>query len=162
MENNSRDHPSLAQRLRQRIGEIALVDAHEHLLTEEQWLANTSGFSDMAAYVGYSAYDMVSAGMPTKALDPALSQAETWEYMRPFWPHVRNMGPGILCRRALAMFAGVQDLNDEALPARRTRPSGSPRAGCTTTPGSFSSCKRDGQAAVVRPVRVIADRRTSR
>jgi predicted TIM-barrel fold metal-dependent hydrolase len=117
MENNSRDHSSLAQGLRQRIGEIGLVDAHEHLLTEEQWLANKSGYWDLLNYVGYSAYDMVSAGMPTKALDPALSQAETWEYMRPFWPHVRNMGPGILCRRALAMFAGVQDLNDEAMPA---------------------------------------------
>jgi len=117
MENSSRDHPALAQRLRQRIGEIGLVDAHEHLLTEEQWRANTTGYWDMAAYVGYSATDMVSAGMPTKAFDPALSQAEAWEYGRPFWPHVRNMGPGILCRRALAMFAGVEDLSDEAMPA---------------------------------------------
>jgi len=117
MENNPRDHSSLAQRLRQRIGEIGLVDAHEHLLTEEQWLARTSGFYDMIAFAHYSMGDMVSAGMPKKALDPALSQAQTWEYMRPFWPRVRNMGPGILCRRALAMFAGVQDLNDEAMPA---------------------------------------------
>ncbi len=36
--------------------------------------------------------------------------------IKPHWPYLRYSGTGILCRRALNMFCGVDDLSDETVP----------------------------------------------
>ena len=36
--------------------------------------------------------------------------------MRPFWRHVRNLGPGRLCREVLSVFFNVQDLSESTIP----------------------------------------------
>lgn len=106
-------HSDLYDGLRRELGNMQLVDAHDHLPSEEQWLAQDADFSSL---LGYAQADMVSAGMPTSALRPEMGAEEKWECLRPYWRHVRNTGAGSLCRRALTMFCGVDDLSDSTIP----------------------------------------------
>lgn len=103
----------LYESLRQELAKIQLVDVHEHLPSEEQWLTIEADFTSL---LGYVHGDLVSAGMPMDTLLPGISVEEKWRCIRLFWRHVRNMGAGLLCRRALSMFFGVDDLTDSTIP----------------------------------------------
>jgi predicted TIM-barrel fold metal-dependent hydrolase len=117
MNSTDSDHAGLYRELRQALGEMQVVDAHEHLPSEEQWIAQASDLqSPLLSALGYAVDDLVCAGMPEVALSTEMSLTEAWEQIRPFWPFVRNMGPGSLCRRALTLFCGVDDLTDATLP----------------------------------------------
>ena len=111
-------HSGLYERLRGEIAGIQLVDAHDHLPTEAQWLAQSGNLLDFARYARGEAS---SAGMPANALVPGMSMEAQWERMRPYWRHVRNTGAGLLCRRALSMFCDVDDLSDATLPIIQER-----------------------------------------
>jgi hypothetical protein len=118
----------LYERLRREVGKIKLVDAHEHLPSEEQWLAREldrtsllgyvqlSHEADFSSLLGYVHADLVSAGMPKEAILPGMSGEEKWKRVRPFWRYVRNTGAGSLCRRVLSTFFDVDDLSDATLP----------------------------------------------
>jgi predicted TIM-barrel fold metal-dependent hydrolase len=118
----------LYQRLRQELGAIPLVDAHEHILSEEQWLipdprapVRYGRAGDFTMLLGYVHGDLVSAGMSKDALVPGMNSSEKWEQIRPYWRYVRHMGGGSLCRRALAIFCSVDDLDDATIPAIEER-----------------------------------------
>jgi hypothetical protein len=110
---------SLCESLREAIRDIRLVDAHNHLPTEAEWLRQPEGFGydrDFTAFLGYARGDLAKAGMPLDALAGPLTAAEKWGRIRPYWPYIRYTGPGAVCRRALGMFCGVEDLTDETIP----------------------------------------------
>jgi hypothetical protein len=124
MNNSDPVRGELYETLRTEIGEIPLVDAHDHLPTEAEWLTRPEAFGygrDFTAFLGYARGDLVKAGLPVDALDGELSAEEKWKRIRPFWPYVRYTGAGALCRRALNMFCGVDDLSDAAIPLIRDR-----------------------------------------
>lgn len=105
--------------LRQEIALIPLVDAHNHLPTEAEWLTQpeTFGYSrDFTAFLGYARGDLVKAGMPLDALAGSLAATEKWARIRPYWPYIRYTGPGAATRRALKLFCDVDDLTDETIP----------------------------------------------
>ncbi len=108
-------HPDLTRRLRAALADMPLVDAHEHLPSEDAWLARKSDFSAWTTFLGLAHSELVSAGMPYDALRPSMSPEERWAAIRPLWPLVRHTGSGALCRRTLRLFCGVDDLSDEAL-----------------------------------------------
>jgi hypothetical protein len=103
----------LYQRLRHELGNIWLVDAHEHLCTEEQWLAQEN--NAISSFLGYALTDLVCAGMPKEVLLSSAGADDQWEQTRSFWCYVRNTGAGSLCRRALSLFCDVEDLNDSTI-----------------------------------------------
>ena len=112
----------LYKALRQAVGEMQLVDAHDHLESEEHWIAQAGDpQSWFRSTLGYALDDLMCAGMPEQALSPDLSLEEAWEQIQPYWPYVRNMGPGSLCRRALTTFCGVDDITDTTLPVIQER-----------------------------------------
>ena len=104
------------ERLRRGLGEVELVDAHEHLSNEDQWLAQVFDFASIASFLGYVVPELVIAGMPKGAISPRMDAEEKWQQVRPFWGHVRDTGSGTLCRRALSMFCEVDDLEDSTIP----------------------------------------------
>jgi predicted TIM-barrel fold metal-dependent hydrolase len=106
----------LQPRLRKALDTIRLVDAHEHLPTETQWLA---AGPDVISLLGYALGDLVSAGMSKDALQPSMDPLEAWQKIAPYWPHVRNMGGGRLCRKTLAMFFGVDEMTPATIPRIR-------------------------------------------
>lgn len=110
---------NLYHTLRDEIRDIPLVDAHNHLPTEAEWLdqPETFGYArDFTVFLGYARGDLAKAGMPLDALAGSLTAAEKWTRIRPYWPYIRYTGPGAACRRALNMFCGVDDLTDETVP----------------------------------------------
>jgi hypothetical protein len=116
------DRGKLYDTLWQELEKIGLVDAHSHLLSEEQWLTPSAHVpvrhgreADFTALLGYVYGDLVSAGMSREAFLPGMSAEAKWKRVRPFWRYVRNMGAGSLCRRALSMFCGVNDLDDTTI-----------------------------------------------
>ncbi len=119
MNGNNSDHTGLYSELRQALGEMQVVDAHDHLSSEEQWIAQETGLR--SSFLGYCVDDLVCAGMPKDALSREMSLTQAWEQIRPFWPFVWNMGPGSLCRRSLSLFCGVDDLTDTTLPVIEER-----------------------------------------
>ncbi len=122
----SRESNPVYETLRARISEIPLVDAHDHLPSEEEWLGATPSSTisppqlqrepDFSSLLGYSYGDLVSAGMPKDALRSGMSSADKWARVSAFWERVRGMGSGILCRRALTLFCGVDDLEETTIP----------------------------------------------
>ena len=118
MDNSDPVRSEPYETLRTEIGKIQIVDAHNHLPTEEEWLTGPEVFGygrDFTAFLGYARGDLVKAGMPVDALDGELSMEDKWRRIRPFWPYVRYTGAGALCRRALTMFCGVDDLSDATI-----------------------------------------------
>ena len=109
-------HDRVYGRLRQVLDDLQLVDAHEHLASEEQWLAQAASFGSIGTFLGYAIFELVVAGMPKDALFPQMSADQAWQQIRPFWDYVRGTGAGSLCRRALSMFCGVQDLDESTIP----------------------------------------------
>lgn len=127
-----RDKETLYENLRQEIGKMHLVDAHNHLLSEETWLSTQE---DWTSLLGYCVTDLVSAGMSRDDLplsgardarwgydygydlkEDQRDAAEKWEVVKPYWPYVRQMGSGDVTRRALQIFCDCDDLTDSTIP----------------------------------------------
>ena len=127
MDQTTKQHSELYDRIRKEIGRIWVVDAHEHLPDEEMWVSAEVDPStslgtrltmepDFSSLLGYAIGDLVAAGMPKDAVLPGMNWKEKWRGMRPFWRHVRNMGPGRLCRKVLSVFFNVEDLSESTIP----------------------------------------------
>ena len=124
MDQAKADHGGLYRRIRQALGNIQLIDAHEHLPSEERWLAQENDFTSWTSLLGYVRSELVCAGMPKDALQPKIGADSNWAKMRPFWRYVRNTGAGSLCRRALSMFCQVEDLDDSTITTIQDKLSG--------------------------------------
>ena len=125
MSNNS----SLYTNLRKELEEISLVDAHNHLPKEEDWVAEQDDFTSL---LGYAEEDLVIAGMPLDGLPGnhdnrwkvdigydsknAITVEEKWELIKPYWPYVKNIGSGQIVRTVLKLLFDCDDLNDITVP----------------------------------------------
>lgn len=63
MDKTNLGYGELYERLRRELGNMRLVDAHEHLSSEEQWLAEEADFTSWGSFLGYANGDLVCAGM---------------------------------------------------------------------------------------------------
>lgn len=132
MNTETRTRADIYDVLRPEIEGIHLVDAHNHLPSEEAWLGMEGDWTD---FLGYMLTDIVNAGLPKDdlmmglAADPrwrldyghdlapdTRSPEEKWEMIKPYWPYVRHMGSADVTKTALKMFFGYDDLSDEAIP----------------------------------------------
>jgi uncharacterized protein len=137
MSAETKDRAGVYASLRPEIEKIHLVDAHNHLPKEETWLGWPDDWSDL---LGYTATDLVNAGLPRDdlmlglAADPRWrldyghdlqpdprSPEERWALIKPYWRYIRHMGSADVTRTALKMFFGYDDLSDEAIPDIQAR-----------------------------------------
>jgi uncharacterized protein len=98
----------LFRRLRSEIETVAIIDTHEHLISESVRLQQQVDlFSWLVIYAGS---DLISAGMPEAVLQrlqhSALPLDERWAEFAPYWADIRTTGYG----RALILAA--HDLYD--------------------------------------------------
>ncbi len=131
MNAEARDRRGIYDSLRPEIEDIHLVDAHNHLPSEEAWLESEP---DWTAFLGYLVTDLANAGLPRDELmmgltaderwrldyghDPGpdtRSPEEKWQIIKPYWPYVRHMGSADVTRTALKITFGHDDLCDEAI-----------------------------------------------
>ncbi len=93
------------RRIKSEVDRILLIDTHEHLVSEEEYLKRPADF--LATMLHYVESDLVSAGMPRTEGDPwrtpvqneTLPFDERWAMFETYWPNARFTGYG----RALAL-----------------------------------------------------------
>lgn len=109
----------VAQDLYHAISEFEIVDSHEHLPAEAEYLAASYTGLNMFAG-GYIWHDLESAGLPpdfkaTMRSGGDRAVEEWWPVIRPYWEAVRNTS----FARALLITArdlfGVPDINDSTI-----------------------------------------------
>lgn len=107
-----------AQQLFDEISKIPIIDAHEHLPPEKEYLKFE--YSGLNFFAGYIWNDMVSAGMSEDfrrtMRDPGYKPvSEWWPRIAPYWEKVRY---GSHARAALITASdlyGIEDINDNTI-----------------------------------------------
>jgi hypothetical protein len=94
--------------LRRYIGDLQIVDTHEHLRPEGEWVKTSHDV--LTEYLAhYFTCDLVSAGLPQKTLQTAIFDSADpvktkWHVLEPYWNAARNTG------YARALDIAVRDL----------------------------------------------------
>ncbi len=76
-----------------RISELSVVDTHEHLPNESDFLA--AGVDVFTLFRHYTRADLVAAGMPERDAferlqDKSIPLEKRWEMLEPYWPVIRH------------------------------------------------------------------------
>jgi predicted TIM-barrel fold metal-dependent hydrolase len=93
---------------------LDVIDAHDHLPTEEETLGRYLSFYDYLS--SYVKFDLISAGMDETDLEFPRNEAEAVALFRkiePFWRYVRYGSYARPVLRALEKFHGCADLTEE-------------------------------------------------
>jgi len=83
------------QAIKEHVDSLWVVDTHEHLTQEADWLAAPEGTVDFSRFFAhYASVDLVSAGLSQADLGAIRSDKtpldEKWELFEPFWDKARN------------------------------------------------------------------------
>ncbi len=110
---------ALGRRLYEAIAELTVVDAHEHLPPERDYLAFEYCGPNMFAG-GYLWHDLESAGMPTAfkltLRDGGYRPVDAWwPQIRPFWPYVQHSSYARALRITLRDLWGIAEINDQTI-----------------------------------------------
>lgn len=102
--------------IREVVNSIPIVDTHEHLTFEDDWLKLKLDFGRF--FLHYASVDLVSAGMPLADLeivrnDPKTSIEKKWKLLRPYWKAAKNTAYCRAITTAIQDLYGLPDLNDE-------------------------------------------------
>ena len=106
------------QALKEHIDNIWVVDTHEHLTNEDDWLAADEGLVDFSRFfVHYASVDVVSAGMPqadlTKMQKPETPLDEKWALLEPYWKKAGNTAYCKAVDEAIKDLFGLPGLNKD-------------------------------------------------
>jgi uncharacterized protein len=109
---------SVYESLLRQMAALPVVDTHEHLMTEADFIA---GKWDFGYIMSYTALDLGGAGLyrgPWGAAQNVAyegsSPADKWRTMAPYWPRMRDARYAACTRRTLQRFFGVADLDERA------------------------------------------------
>ena len=109
----------LARDLYQEIAELTIIDAHEHLPSEEEYLS--FGYSGLNLFAGgYIWHDLESAGLSPEfkatMRDGGDRQVETWwPVIKPYWEHVKYTSYARALRITVRDLFGLSDINDATI-----------------------------------------------
>jgi uncharacterized protein len=107
------------RRIKKVVDSIRLIDTHEHLVTEQLWLAQKVDFFywfQQPWFPQYAGADLVAAGMPEEDLkligDPSLALDKRWAAMAPYWPGAKYTGFGQALRLAARDIHDIPDIDE--------------------------------------------------
>lgn len=109
----------LARELYHGIAELAIIDAHEHLPSEEDYLAFAYSGPNMFAG-GYIWHDLESAGM-SSSFKATMRQGgdwpvdEWWPKIKPYWQQVRNTSYVRALRITAKDLWGISEIDDSTI-----------------------------------------------
>jgi hypothetical protein len=108
----------LARELYEAISELTIIDAHEHLPDEADYLAK--GYSGFNMFANYFRLDLVSAGLDatfaeTMRDDTASPPEDWWPKIRPFYEAAKHTSYGRALRITARDLYGVSDINDRTI-----------------------------------------------
>jgi hypothetical protein len=108
---------ALLTRIAQALDGVEAVNTHEHILPEQERVAQPVDFFTLAGH--YAINDVVSAGLAPEALarvnDRNLPAEERWKMFEPFWQKARFTGYGQALRIAIRDIYG-HEISGAALP----------------------------------------------
>ena len=110
--------PKLARDLYDKISELSVIDAHEHLPPEADYLGHQ--YSGLNMFAGYLWHDLESAGMSSvfKATmrDGGDRPVEDWwPQIAPYWDHVKHTSYASALLITVRDFWGIDDINDSTI-----------------------------------------------
>jgi predicted TIM-barrel fold metal-dependent hydrolase len=109
----------LARSLNEEIAELTIVDAHEHLPPESEYLSfDYSGLNLFAG--GFVWHDLESAGLSPQfkatMRDGGYRPVEEWwPQIKPYWRYVRNSSFARALRITVHDLFGIPDINDDTV-----------------------------------------------
>ena len=110
---------SLACDLYQEIAELTIIDAHEHLPSEAEYLS--FGYSGLNMFAGgYIWHDLESAGMASEFKSTMRDSGdrpvdEWWPRIRPYWEYVKYTSYAKALRITARDLFGISDINDATI-----------------------------------------------
>lgn len=109
-----RELDNLVKELREFLDTIRIIDTHEHLDTEEEFIREPADFGRL--FLHYASCDLISAGCPPRDIellqnDRDLSPSEKWKLIAPYWEYVRSTGYGRCLEIAIRELYGVESLS---------------------------------------------------
>jgi len=122
----------LSARIRSQVESIALVDTHEHVISEARKL---SGKIDVFQWIlsHYTAGDMMGAGMApetvTSLRDATRPLDERWAQMAPYWCEARTTGHGRALLLATRDLFAIEDISEHTYAELAQRVAASYRPG---------------------------------
>jgi len=109
----------MREQLLEHITSVPVIDTHEHMAMEAEFVAGAYDFTHLMTYVGL---DLGLAGFPAgpwgasqTAVWEGASVEEKWRRIAPYWPFVRTGAYARGYRRALRRFFGIEDLDDRTV-----------------------------------------------
>ena len=109
----------ITEKLLEKIKKLPVIDTHEHMAMESEFVAGNFDFTHLMSYVGL---DLGLAGFPAGpwgasqgAVKMGQSVEEKWQHICPYWSFVRTGSYGRAYRRLLRRFFDVDDLNDRTV-----------------------------------------------
>lgn len=105
---------AIHERIAATVGDIRLVDTHEHLSAEAVRL---KGEMSLFSLLHYVSSDMWADGLDRAASEPVLGRStlsleKQWEMIAPDWAHVRTTAYGRALLRAVRDLYGVNDISE--------------------------------------------------
>ena len=109
---------NLLKELREYVDGIRMVDTHEHLDTEEEFIREPADFGRL--FLHYANCDLISAGCPQEAIlqlqnDRELSPSEKLHLIAPYWDYMRGTGYGRCLEIAIRDLYDVDGLRAETV-----------------------------------------------
>ncbi|MFA4838258.1 MAG: amidohydrolase family protein, partial [Candidatus Neomarinimicrobiota bacterium] len=106
------------QNLLPEISRIPLVDTHEHLLPEHEYLTNNGGFFSLF-FQHYASSDLISAGMDIKTLEYLRtsddSAGKKWEKFSPFWQNMENTSFARVIKIAAKDLFNIDEISEDTI-----------------------------------------------
>jgi len=104
--------------LLQEINQIPLIDTHEHLLPEREYLENKRDFFSLF-FQHYASSDLISAGMDIKTLEQLRtsdeSAEEKWKKLCPFWQNMENTSFARVIKIAAKDLFNVDEIGENTI-----------------------------------------------
>lgn len=104
--------------IRRALDAVRMVDTHEHLDTEEEFISQHVDFGRL--FLHYANCDLVSAGCPPKdmervQLDAQMSPKDKWRLIAPYWEYMKGTGYGRCLEVAIRDLYGLDGLSAETV-----------------------------------------------
>ena len=108
----------LAQDLYEEISELSIIDAHEHLVAEEDYLA--LNYSGLNMFAGYIWRDLASAGLSPEFVATMRDGGdqpveEWWPIIKPYWEYVKNGSYARALRITAKDIFGIEEIDDNTI-----------------------------------------------
>jgi predicted TIM-barrel fold metal-dependent hydrolase len=118
--------------LREYLEGIGIVDTHEHLDTEEEFIREPADFGRL--FLHYANCDLISAGCPPEDIlrlqsDRDLSPTEKWRLIAPYWKYMRGTGYGRCLEIAIRDLYGLESLSADTVDVLSEKMSQARRSG---------------------------------